>query len=43
MRNDCKRHGATLGSATGGALGVDVESDDLARDRRLCKELESGR
>jgi hypothetical protein len=43
MSNDCKRRGAALGSATGGALGVDTESDDLARDRRLCKESESGR
>jgi hypothetical protein len=26
-----------------GALGDDVEFVDLARDRRLCKEPESGR
>jgi hypothetical protein len=32
MSNDCKRQGAALGSVTGGALGVDTESDDLARD-----------
>jgi hypothetical protein len=32
-----------LGSATGGALNVDAESDDLPRDRRLCRESESGR
>jgi hypothetical protein len=41
MSNECK--GAALGSATGGALGVDAESDDLPRDRRLCGESESGR
>jgi hypothetical protein len=28
----CKRRGAALGSATSGALGVDVESNDLPRD-----------
>jgi hypothetical protein len=43
MSNDCKRRGATLGSATGTALGVDADSDDLPRDRRLCRESESGR
>jgi hypothetical protein len=43
MINDCKRYGVTFGSATGGALGVDAESDDLPRDRRLCRESESGR
>jgi hypothetical protein len=43
MSNDCKRRGAVLGSATSGALSIDVESDGLARDRYLCKELESGR
>jgi hypothetical protein len=43
MSNDCKHRGAALGSTTGGALGIDAESDDLARDRRLCKESESGR
>jgi hypothetical protein len=32
MSNDCKRHGAALGSATGGALGIDAESNDLPRD-----------
>jgi hypothetical protein len=35
-------HGAALGSDTGGALGVDAESDDLPLDRRLCRESESG-
>jgi hypothetical protein len=29
MISDCKRRGAVLGSAAGGALGIDVESDDL--------------
>jgi hypothetical protein len=43
MSNDCKRHGVALGSATGGALGVDTESDDLPRYRRLRRESESGR
>jgi hypothetical protein len=42
MSSDCKRHGAALGSATGGAVGVDAKSNDLPRDRRLCKESESG-
>jgi hypothetical protein len=32
-----------LGSASCGALGVDTELVDLARDMRLCKESESGR
>jgi hypothetical protein len=43
MSNDCKRHGATLGSATSGALDVDAKIDDLPRDRCLCRESESGR
>jgi hypothetical protein len=43
MSSDCKRRWAALGSATGGALGVDAESGDLPRDRRLCKVSESGR
>jgi hypothetical protein len=43
MSNDCKHCGAALSSTTGGALGVDAESDDLACDRHLCKESESGR
>jgi hypothetical protein len=34
---------AALGSTAGGALGVNTESDDLPRDRRLCMESESGR
>jgi hypothetical protein len=42
MSNDCKRRGAALGSATGGALGIDAESDDLPHDPRLCRESESG-
>jgi hypothetical protein len=42
MSKDCKRRGAMLGSATGDALGIHAESDDLTRDRRLCRELESG-
>jgi hypothetical protein len=41
MSSNCKRRGAALGSATGDALGIDDESDDLPRDRRLCRE--SGR
>jgi hypothetical protein len=43
MSSDCKRRGASLGSATGGALGIDAESDDLPRDRHLCKESEQER
>jgi hypothetical protein len=43
ISNDCKRRGAALGSATGAALGVDVEFDDLPCDRHLCRESESGR
>jgi hypothetical protein len=43
MSNDCKRRGAALGSAIGGMLGVIPESNDLPRDRRLCRESESGR
>jgi hypothetical protein len=43
MSNDCKHHGAALGSAAGGALGVEAKSDDLPRDRRLCRESELGR
>jgi hypothetical protein len=43
MSNDCKHCGAVLSPTTGGALGIDAESDDLACDRRLCKESESGR
>jgi hypothetical protein len=43
MSSDCKRRRAALGSATGGTVGVDAKSDDLPRDRRLCKESESGR
>jgi hypothetical protein len=42
ISNDCKRHGAALGSAIGTALGANAESDDLPRDRRLCRESESG-
>jgi hypothetical protein len=34
---------AALGSAIGGALGVDTEYDDLPRDRCLYRESESGR
>jgi hypothetical protein len=33
ISNDCKRHSAALGTATGYAIGVDAESDDLPRDR----------
>jgi hypothetical protein len=43
ISNDSKHHGAALGSATGGALGVDSEFDDLTCDRRLCRESKSGR
>jgi hypothetical protein len=43
MSNDCKHRGAALGSATGGTLGIDAESDDFPRDRCLCWESESGR
>jgi hypothetical protein len=43
ISNDCKHRVAALGSATGGAVGVDAESDDFPRDRRLCRESESGR
>jgi hypothetical protein len=43
MSSDYNRRGAALGSATGGVLGVDVESDDLPHDWRLCRESESGR
>jgi hypothetical protein len=39
MSNDYKCRGAALGSATGGVLGIDAESDDLPRDRCLCREL----
>jgi hypothetical protein len=42
MSSDCKRRGAALGSATGGTLSVDAESDDLLRDRRLCRDSELG-
>jgi hypothetical protein len=42
ISNDYKRRGATLCSTTGAALGVDAEFDDLPRDRRLCRESESG-
>jgi hypothetical protein len=38
MSSDCKCRGAAAGT-----LGVDTESDDLSRDRRLCRESESGR
>jgi hypothetical protein len=43
MSSDCKRRGVVLSSATGGAVDVDAKSDNLPRDRRLCKESESGR
>jgi hypothetical protein len=43
MSNDCKHRGMALCSATGGALGVDAESDNLPLGRRLCRESESGR
>jgi hypothetical protein len=42
ISRDCKHRGKTLGSATGTALDVDIESDDLPRDRLLCMELKSG-
>jgi hypothetical protein len=37
------RRGAAPESASCGALGADAESVDLTRDRRLCRESESGR
>jgi hypothetical protein len=43
ISNGCKRRRAALGSVTCAALGVDAESDDLPRDRRLCRGSESGR
>jgi hypothetical protein len=43
MSSDCKHREAALGSATGGALGVDAEFDDLPCDRCLCMKSESGR
>jgi hypothetical protein len=43
ISNNCRRRGAALEPTACGALGVDAESVDFARDRRLCKELESGR
>jgi hypothetical protein len=43
ISNDCRHRGAALGSAVGGVLGVDTESDDLPRDRCLSRESESGR
>jgi hypothetical protein len=43
ISNDCKRRGAVSEPAACGALGVDAESDDFPRDRRLCRESESGR
>jgi hypothetical protein len=42
MSSDFKRREAALGSATGCTVGADAKSDDLPRDRRLCKESESG-
>jgi hypothetical protein len=42
ISNDCKCRGVVLGTATGSALGVDVESGDFPRDRRLCRESEMG-
>jgi hypothetical protein len=43
MSSNCKCCRAALGSATGGTVDVDAKSVDLPRDRRLCKESESGR
>jgi hypothetical protein len=42
ISNDCKHRGAALDSATAGMLGIDIEFDDLPRDRHLCRELEPG-
>jgi hypothetical protein len=43
ISNNCKCCEAALGSATGAALGVDAEFDDLSHDRHLCSESESRR
>jgi hypothetical protein len=43
ISKDCKRRGAAPYSAACGALGVDSESDDFPRYRRLCKESRGGR
>jgi hypothetical protein len=42
ISNDCSRRGAMPESTSCGALGADAESVDLAHDRRLCRESESG-
>jgi hypothetical protein len=42
MIKDWRRQEAAPGSASCGALVVDVEPVDLARDRRLCHESTSG-
>jgi hypothetical protein len=42
ISNDCRRCRAEPDSAAYGALSVDAESDDFPRDRRLCRESESG-
>jgi hypothetical protein len=42
ISNDCRRHGAAPDSTACGALGVDAEFVDFPRDRRLCRESESG-
>jgi hypothetical protein len=43
MINDWRCRGTAPESASCNALGVDTESVDLARNRRLCKESASGR
>jgi hypothetical protein len=43
ISNDCKRRRVAPDSAACGALGVDAESNDFPRDRRLCRESKSGR
>jgi hypothetical protein len=43
ISNDCRRRKAAPESTTCGALDVDAESVDFARDRHRCKEFESRR
>jgi hypothetical protein len=43
ISNDCRCRGAAPDSTACGALDVDAESVKFPRDRRLCRESESGR